>query len=94
MKTYNDIDDILRQTNNGHLTIVAEDGRVIKNIRTKHSDVFQKLNVFFLKPKKGAPVTVIQADSVPTYLALTAMVQKYQVLGPKGQFLSPIPAAA
>lgn len=94
MKTYNDIDDILRETNNGEMTIIPASQLDVDNIRRHHFEIFSKLNVFWFKPKNGIHIAFIKADDIETYIVLIRMVQKYQVLGPKGQLLSPIPAAA
>ena len=80
---------ILKETDNGARTIVLRNELVLENLRRKNFELYSRLSVFSLKPTKGAPVTIIQAEDVETYKNLTTVVEQYMVLGPNGQFLSP-----
>ena len=94
MKQCNDMNEVLKRTSNGEMTIVLQNELALENLRRKNFEIYSKLNVLSLKPKKGAPVTIIQAEDVATYISLTRKVKQYMVLGPNGQFLPPTPAAA
>ncbi len=87
---------VLEKTSDGHLTIALDNEGDVKNIKAKGLDIYQKLNILSLKPKRGAPTTFIQADDVQTYLALIEMVSSYKILGAKGRLLDPssMPTAA
>ena len=89
MKQCHDMRKILQETGNGARTIVLQNELVLDNLRRKNFELYSKLNVFSLKPKKGAPVTIIQAEDVDAYKSLTTVVEKYMVLGPNGQLLLP-----
>ena len=95
MKAYTDIDDVLKKTNNGEMTIVPENQLDIERIRANNFEIFSKLVVLSYKPKKGIHMSFIQAKDIDTYIVLTRIVKKYKVLGAKGHLLAPaVPMAA
>lgn len=85
--------EVLKRTSNGKRTIVLRNELVLENLRRKNFELYSKLNVLSLKPKKGAPVTIIQAEDVDAYQSLTKVVEGYMILGSNGQLLPPSPAA-
>jgi hypothetical protein len=94
MRTVNTINDILKETNNGEMTIAVPSKQDVDSLRTKHINDQLKLKIVFLKPKKGgAPTAFVQAEDIDTYLAIIKMVKKYKVLGAKGHLTDPMPAA-
>jgi hypothetical protein len=94
MQTVNEIDEVLRLTNYGELTIVVNNETTVDKIRKKHFDIVPDLRIISMKPKRGSPVTFIQATNIRTYRRLTGLVgPNYCVLGYNGKFLPPIPMA-
>jgi hypothetical protein len=96
-KTFTNIRQVLERTNEGHLTIALNNEEDVRHVREKGFDIYSKLNILSLKPKRGAPTTFIQADDVQTYLALIEMVKSYKILGAKGRLSPPsssMPAVA
>ena len=96
MKTYTDIKDLLRDTNQGERTVILPHEKFLEEIRTHHSKVFDGLRALSLKaPKQGVHATMVQAKNEAAYKLLTAILKEsgaeYSLLGPKGK---PMPPAA
>ena len=92
MKTYTDIKDILKETDNGKMTIALENPLDVNFVRARHSDICAKLSFFSLKPKKGIHTDFIKADDIHAFNALTGIIAKYRLLDPRGHLLPPTAA--
>lgn len=91
-KTYNSMKEVLQCTNNGKMTVALKNERDVDNLRKKYFSIYSKLNVCSLKPPKGAPITFIQAKDIETYMSLIENIERYELLGERGQLLPPAQA--
>ena len=96
MKTYTDVDDLLKDTNHGERTVILPHEKYLENIRMHHPEIFQGLRALSLKtPKGGIHSTMVQAKNKAAYELLTDTLKaaevKYSLLGPKGK---PLPASS
>lgn len=94
MKVLENVNQVLRETDGGNLTIVT-DLIQLNRLRKENFEIFsgvQKTNS--VKGKKGVPIVFITARDVKSYMSLITVVENYKVLNSDGQLLSPMPTAA
>ncbi|MFA5431636.1 MAG: hypothetical protein WC319_01985 [Candidatus Paceibacterota bacterium] len=94
MKMLENVNQVLRETDGGNLTI-ATDLTQLNKLRRQKFEIFsgvQKTNS--LKGKRGVPIVFITAKDVKSYMSLIMAVENYKVLNSDGQLLSPMSTAA
>lgn len=98
MKTCTSMDELLGQAKGGRIVVLPHE-KVLEEIRTHHSEIFQGLKGLSLKiPRKGIHVTMVLIKDEGVFNSLKAVLEaknvNYSFLGPKGKIISPEAAAA
>jgi hypothetical protein len=97
MKTYTDIKDLLKDTDQGQRTVILPHEMCLEEIRKHHSEVYDGLRGLSLKVH-GVHATMVQAKNKTAYKLLTTILKEngteYSLLGRKGKPMPPASSAS